>query len=68
MTSHVSKPTLTYFNVSGRAELSRILLEDAGADYDFVTLTNWAEQKPQLTATGIFLLSPYGVRPQPITQ
>jgi hypothetical protein len=55
MTSSVSKPTITYFNVSGRAELARILLEDAGVDYDFVPVTNWAEQNAQLTALGTFL-------------
>jgi glutathione S-transferase len=48
----VTKPTLTYFNVFARAEVPRILLEDAGVDYDFVTVTNWAELKPQLIAAG----------------
>jgi hypothetical protein len=47
-----SKPTLTYFNVYARAEVPRILLEDAGVDYNFVPVTNWAEQKTQLIAAG----------------
>jgi glutathione S-transferase len=48
----VTKPTLTYFNVFARAEVPRLLLEDAGVDYDFVTVTNWPEVKAQLTASG----------------
>ena len=52
MTTTVTKPTLTYFNVFGRAEVPRLLLEDAGVDYDFVPVTNWPELKSQLTASG----------------
>jgi hypothetical protein len=48
----VTKPTLTYFNSAGRAEVPRILLEDAGVDYDFVAITNWAEVKPEYQAAG----------------
>jgi glutathione S-transferase len=54
MTSSVSKPTLTYFNISALGEVTRVLLEDAGVDYDFVPVTNWAQNKPQFTATGTF--------------
>jgi len=35
-----SKPIITYFNVGGRAEVFRLLLEIAGIDYDFVALNN----------------------------
>jgi glutathione S-transferase len=49
-TSTVTKPTLTYFHLLGRAELPRALLEDAGVDYDFVAVTNWPERKAQLIA------------------
>ena len=52
MTSIVTKPTITYFNVFARAEVPRLLLEDAGVDYDFVPVTNWSETKAQLTAAG----------------
>jgi hypothetical protein len=55
MSSTVSKPTLTYFNAAAKAEVSRILLEDAGVDYDFVPVTNWPELKTQLTAAGTHL-------------
>ncbi|ELR19767.1 glutathione transferase family protein [Acanthamoeba castellanii str. Neff] len=51
-TTTVTKPTLTYFNLFGRAEVPRLLLEDAGVDYDFVPVTNWPELKSQLTASG----------------
>ncbi|ELR16918.1 glutathione stransferase [Acanthamoeba castellanii str. Neff] len=51
-TSTVTKPTLTYFHLLGRAELPRALLEDAGVDYDFVAVTNWPESKAQLIAEG----------------
>jgi glutathione S-transferase len=52
MSTSVTKPTLTYFGLLGRAELPRVLLEDAGADYDFVTVENWGELKGKLTAEG----------------
>ncbi|KAL6057181.1 glutathione [Balamuthia mandrillaris] len=48
----VSKPTLTYFNLVGRAEVPRLLLELAGVDYEYVSLAymgapglDWAEYK-----------------------
>ncbi|KAL6067596.1 Glutathione S-transferase P [Balamuthia mandrillaris] len=48
----VEKPTLTYFNTPGRAEVARLLLELAGADYEWVGFAykgsaggNWAEYK-----------------------
>ncbi|ELR20801.1 glutathione S-transferase, C-terminal domain containing protein [Acanthamoeba castellanii str. Neff] len=56
----VTKPTLTYFNSAGRAEVPRILLEDAGVDYDFVAITNWAEVKPEYQAAG---KAPFGQLP-----
>ncbi len=52
MASRIVKPTLTYFNVAARAEVSRLILEEAGVDYDFVPITNWAEQKKQLIEAG----------------
>ncbi|ELR10883.1 glutathione Stransferase, C-terminal domain containing protein [Acanthamoeba castellanii str. Neff] len=33
-----TKPTLTYFPTGGRAKVARLLLEDAGVDYDYVPL------------------------------
>jgi glutathione S-transferase len=51
-TTTVTKPTLTYFNLLGRAEVPRALLEDAGVDYDYVTFTSWPETKAELTAAG----------------
>lgn len=47
-----TKPTLTYFPTGGRAKVARLLLEDAGVDYDYVSLADWPQQKPQLLATG----------------
>jgi glutathione S-transferase len=52
MTSTVTKPTLTYLNAFGRGDMTRLLLEDAGVDYDFVPVTNWPEAKARLTAAG----------------
>jgi glutathione S-transferase len=52
MTSTVTKPTLTYFNAFGRGDMTRLLLEDAGVDYDFVPITNWPEARARLTAAG----------------
>jgi glutathione S-transferase len=57
MSTSVTKPTLTYFHVLGRAELLRVLLEDAGVDYDYVSLPfhmgkEWAELKAQFMAAG----------------
>jgi hypothetical protein len=48
----VTKPTLTYFNLAGLAETPRLLLEDAGVDYDYVTVTDWAERKAEFQAAG----------------
>ena len=36
----VTKPTLTYFDLAGRAEVPRLMLEDAGVDYAYVSATN----------------------------
>ncbi len=44
-TTEVTKPTVTYFNLPLRAEVIRLILEEAGVDYDYVPVTNWAEQK-----------------------
>ncbi|KAL6045832.1 Glutathione S-transferase P [Balamuthia mandrillaris] len=48
----VEKPTLSYFNVPGRAEVPRLLLELAGVDYEWVGFSfkgsaggDWAEYK-----------------------
>jgi len=35
-----SKPTLTYFNGRGRAEISRMILAEAGVEYDDVRVTD----------------------------
>jgi hypothetical protein len=53
-TATVTKPTLTYFNTAGRAEVPRLILEEAGVDYDYVGLTNWPELKPAYVASGAF--------------
>eukprot|EP01089_Gocevia_fonbrunei_P012231 TRINITY_DN282_c0_g1_i1.p1 TRINITY_DN282_c0_g1~~TRINITY_DN282_c0_g1_i1.p1 ORF type:complete len:209 (-),score=63.64 TRINITY_DN282_c0_g1_i1:90-716(-) len=45
-----SKPRITYFNLAGRAEPARVLLEEAGVDYEFVGVTDWANQKVALAA------------------
>jgi hypothetical protein len=44
----VTKPTLTYFDLAGRAEVARLILEDAGVDYNYVSATNWPALKQQL--------------------
>jgi kynureninase len=44
----VTKPTLTYFDLAGRAEVPRLMLEDAGVDYAYVSATNWPALKQQL--------------------
>ncbi len=48
----VTKPTLTYFNMAALGEVPRLILEEAGVDYDYVTMTNWAELKPEYVASG----------------
>jgi hypothetical protein len=58
----VAKPTLTHFYGHGRAEVARLILEDAGVDYDFVGITNWALQKPMYTAAGAFPENPPEIR------
>ncbi len=52
MATTVTKPTLTYFNVAAKAEIARLILEEAAVDYDFVAINNWAEQKKELTDAG----------------
>ncbi len=52
MATTVTKPTLTYFNAPGRVEVARLILVDAGVDYDFIPTTNWPEQKKGLLAAG----------------
>ncbi|KAL6049192.1 Glutathione S-transferase P [Balamuthia mandrillaris] len=49
-----TKPTLTYFNFAGRGEVPRLILELAGADYEWVGLSfhgseggDWGEYKSQ---------------------
>jgi hypothetical protein len=56
----VTKPTITYFPIAGRAEVSRLILEDAGVDYDFVAVPypQWAELKAKLSAAGTAAPSP----------
>jgi glutathione S-transferase len=56
----VTKPTLTYFNTPGRSELSRLILEVAGVDYDFVGLADWTEAKAAYVAAG---KAPFGQLP-----
>ncbi len=45
-----SKPQITYFDVRGRAEPIRLLLEEAGVEYDDIqiTPTQWQELKPKM--------------------
>eukprot|EP01125_Pyxidicula_operculata_P010064 TRINITY_DN3311_c0_g1_i1.p1 TRINITY_DN3311_c0_g1~~TRINITY_DN3311_c0_g1_i1.p1 ORF type:complete len:239 (+),score=21.62 TRINITY_DN3311_c0_g1_i1:20-736(+) len=52
----VSKPTLTYFNVAGRGEVIRLMLEDSGTDYDFdvVTRDTLAAKKEELADELLF--------------
>ncbi len=44
-----SKPQITYFDIRGRAEAIRLLLEEAGVEYDDVQITSaqWQELKPK---------------------
>jgi len=46
----VSKPTLTYFNLVARGEVSRLILEVAGVDYEYDTVTgkDWQAKKAEL--------------------
>jgi len=51
----VTKPTLTYFHLPGRGALPRLLLELAGADYHYESISYnkspghpWDEYKPKL--------------------
>jgi hypothetical protein len=46
-TTPITKPTLTYGTRAGLAEPARVLLEDAGVDYDYVAIANWADVKAQ---------------------
>jgi len=39
MEASVSKPTLTYFHLGGKAEGIRLALEVAGVDYDYVSIS-----------------------------
>jgi hypothetical protein len=48
----VTKPTLVYSHFAGLAEPARLLLEDAGVDYDYVAVSNWDELKVKLQAIG----------------
>ncbi len=52
MATSVTKPTLTYFNAPGRAEIPRLILEEAAVDYDYIGATNWPELKKDLIAAG----------------
>ncbi len=54
MATEVTKPTITYFNSPGRAEVARLILEDAGVDYEFrrVTYDTWPEVKKKLMSAG----------------
>ncbi len=54
MATEVTKPTITYFNNPGRAEVARLILEDAGVDYEFrsATYDTWPELKKKLMSAG----------------
>jgi glutathione S-transferase len=45
-----SKPQITYFDIRGRAECIRLLLEETGTEYEDLQITNaeWPEMKPKL--------------------
>jgi glutathione S-transferase len=51
----ITKPTLTYFHFPGRAEVPRLILIDAGVDYDFNTFTDWHATRQSLTEAGKLL-------------
>jgi glutathione S-transferase len=59
-TTTVTKPTLTYGTFGGLAEPARVLLEDAGVDYDYVAIANFADVKAQYKAAG---KAPFGQFP-----
>jgi len=45
----VLKPTLSYFYTAGRGEVSRLILEESEADYEFDSFTNeWPQRKIEL--------------------
>jgi glutathione S-transferase len=46
---------LTYFNFPGRAEVPRLILVDAGVDYQYNPVTDWPATKQALTAEGKLL-------------
>jgi glutathione S-transferase len=56
----VTKPTLIYSTRAGLAETARVLLEDAGVDYDYVAIADWAVVKAQYQASG---KAPFGQFP-----
>lgn len=45
-----AKPRITYFDIRGRAERIRLLLEEVGVEYDDlqITATQWQELKPKM--------------------
>eukprot|EP01087_Luapelamoeba_hula_P014883 TRINITY_DN441_c0_g1_i2.p1 TRINITY_DN441_c0_g1~~TRINITY_DN441_c0_g1_i2.p1 ORF type:complete len:128 (+),score=22.04 TRINITY_DN441_c0_g1_i2:31-384(+) len=53
MSNNVTKPTLVYVNAAGRAEVPRLILELAGADYEWNAL-DWHAKKEEHLATGHF--------------
>jgi len=67
LTSHpkVTKPTLIYFNVAGRAEVSRLILAEAGVDYHFDSFpgSEWASKKATLGSLLPFHQVPFYLEP-----
>eukprot|EP01087_Luapelamoeba_hula_P007681 TRINITY_DN187_c0_g1_i1.p1 TRINITY_DN187_c0_g1~~TRINITY_DN187_c0_g1_i1.p1 ORF type:complete len:218 (+),score=48.27 TRINITY_DN187_c0_g1_i1:40-693(+) len=53
----VAKPTLTYFNLSIRAEVPRLILVLNEVDYEFVGVTDWRTSKAERLATGLYTFS-----------
>lgn len=60
MAATVTKPTITYFNFLALAEGPRLILEDAGVDYDYVGLerSQWGPLKRQYQTSGSLPLNP----------
>jgi glutathione S-transferase len=51
----VTKPTLTYFDSVGRAEVLRLILEEAGVDYDYIAMpgfAGWLERREEYLSSG----------------
>ena len=73
--TEVTKPTLTYFNLSGRGEGPRVLLELAGVDYEFHAVSfngspgeEWASYKAKIENNLTFGQIPWYQEPGKFSQ